>query len=48
MVAMKNATDSAKSMIEELTIYYNKARQSGITQEIAEISSATEALTNAG
>jgi F-type H+-transporting ATPase subunit gamma len=48
MVAMKNATDSAKSMIEELTIYYNKARQSGITQEIAEISSATDALTNAG
>jgi F-type H+-transporting ATPase subunit gamma len=48
MVAMKNATDNAKSMIEELTLYYNQARQSGITQEISEISSGTEALTNAG
>jgi len=48
MVAMKNATDNAKSMIEELTLYYNQARQSGITQEIAEISGGTEALNNAG
>ncbi len=46
MVAMKNATDSAKSMIEELTLYYNQARQSGITQEIAEISGGAEALNN--
>lgn len=46
MMAMKNATDSAEEMIEELTLYYNQARQSGITQEIAEISSGTEALTN--
>ncbi len=46
MIAMKNATDSAKTMIEELTLYYNQARQAGITQEIAEISSGTEALNN--
>lgn len=46
MMSMKNATDSAKSMINDLTLYYNQARQSGITQEIAEISGGTEALTN--
>jgi len=46
MIAMKNATDNAESMIEELTLFYNQARQSGITQEIAEISGGTEALTN--
>lgn len=48
MMAMKNATDSAETMIEELNLYYNQARQAGITQEIAEISGGTEALTNAG
>lgn len=47
MIAMKNATDSAKTMIEELTLYYNQARQAGITQEIAEISGGAEALMNA-
>jgi len=46
MMAMKNATDNAKVMIEELTLYYNQTRQAGITQEIAEISSGAEALTN--
>jgi F-type H+-transporting ATPase subunit gamma len=46
MMAMKSATDNAESMIEELTLYYNQARQSAITQEIAEISGGTEALTN--
>lgn len=46
MVAMKNATDNAESMIQDLTLYYNQARQSAITQEIAEISGGTEALTN--
>ena len=46
MMAMKNATDNAKVMIEELTLYYNQVRQAGITQEIAEISSGAEAIAN--
>ncbi|MBI2476085.1 MAG: ATP synthase F1 subunit gamma [Candidatus Taylorbacteria bacterium] len=38
MVAMKNASDAAGEMIEDLTLVFNKARQAGITQEISEIS----------
>lgn len=38
MVAMKNATDAAGEMIDDLTLVFNKARQAGITQEISEIS----------
>jgi F-type H+-transporting ATPase subunit gamma len=37
MVAMKAATDNAGSLIDELQLVYNKARQAAITQEIAEI-----------
>lgn len=37
MVAMKSATDNAGDLIDELQLIYNKARQAGITQEIAEI-----------
>ena len=37
MVAMKNATDNANDLIKELQLIYNKARQAGITREIAEI-----------
>jgi F-type H+-transporting ATPase subunit gamma len=37
MVSMKNATDSADTMIEELTLAYNKLRQGQITQELLEI-----------
>ncbi len=48
MMAMKNATDNAKTLTEELTLYYNQARQASITQEIAEISSGIEALTDGG
>ena len=48
MIAMKNATDNAEEISKELTLYYNQARQSGITQEIAEISSGSEALSDAG
>lgn len=44
MLAMKNASDAASDMIDELTLIYNKARQAGITQEIAEISSGKAAL----
>ena len=44
MIAMKNATDNAESMIEELTLLYNNARQASITQEIAEIVGGAAAL----
>jgi F-type H+-transporting ATPase subunit gamma len=37
MVAMKNATENAGKLIEELQLIYNNARQAAITQEIAEI-----------
>jgi F-type H+-transporting ATPase subunit gamma len=37
MVAMKSATDNAGSLIKELQLVYNKARQAAITQEISEI-----------
>lgn len=43
-VAMKNATDNAEEMITVLTRSYNRARQAGITQEIAEIVGGAEAL----
>ena len=38
MIAMKNASDSAGEMIDDLTLAFNKARQANITQEISEIS----------
>lgn len=44
MTAMHQATDAANDMKEELTLYYNKARQAGITSEIAEISAGALAL----
>ncbi|MCP5183472.1 MAG: F0F1 ATP synthase subunit gamma [Pseudomonadales bacterium] len=37
MIAMKNATENAEKVIDELTLIYNNARQAAITQEIAEI-----------
>jgi F-type H+-transporting ATPase subunit gamma len=44
MVAMKNATDNANQIIKDLTLEYNKLRQSSITKELLEISSAQMAL----
>lgn len=44
MVAMKNATDNAHDLSDDLTLEMNKARQSAITQELAEISGGVEAL----
>ncbi len=38
MVAMKNASDAAGEMIDDLTLIFNKARQASITKEISEIS----------
>jgi F-type H+-transporting ATPase subunit gamma len=37
MIAMKSASDNAGSIIDELQLAYNKARQAAITQEISEI-----------
>ena len=37
MVSMKNATDSADSLIKDLTLEYNKLRQGNITKELLEI-----------
>jgi F-type H+-transporting ATPase subunit gamma len=44
MLAMKNATDNANDLIDDLTLAMNKARQGAITQELAEISGGVEAL----
>jgi len=44
MVAMKNATENAKNLIDDLTLEYNKARQSAITNEILEIAAAQLAM----
>ncbi len=46
MIAMKNATENANRLGEELTLALNKARQAAVTQELTEISTAKEALTN--
>jgi F-type H+-transporting ATPase subunit gamma len=44
MVAMRNASDSAREVIEDLTLTLNKARQETITSEICDISGGAEAL----
>ena len=44
MVAMKSATDNAGSLIDELQLAYNKARQAAITQELTEIVSGAAAV----
>jgi len=44
MVAMKAASDNAGSLIDELQLVYNKARQAAITQEISEIVSGAAAV----
>jgi F-type H+-transporting ATPase subunit gamma len=45
MLSMKNATDNAEDLISDLTLAFNNARQTSITQEIAEISAGAEAIT---
>jgi F-type H+-transporting ATPase subunit gamma len=44
MIAMKNATENAAKLIDELQLIYNNARQAAITQEIAEIVSGAAAV----
>ena len=44
MVAMKNATENAGTIIDELQLIYNNARQAEITQKLSEIVAGAEAL----
>lgn len=44
MMAMKNATDNATSLSDDLTLAMNKERQAAITQELSEISAGAEAV----
>lgn len=44
MLAMKNATDNASDLVDDLTLAMNKARQGAITQELSEISAGVEAM----
>jgi F-type H+-transporting ATPase subunit gamma len=43
MVAMKNATENAEDLIDDLTLAYNKVRQSNITREMIEIATGARA-----
>ena len=44
MMAMKNASDNASDLIDDLTLAFNGARQAGITQELAEIAGGAAAV----
>jgi F-type H+-transporting ATPase subunit gamma len=44
MIAMKNATDNAGELVDDLTLEMNKVRQAAITQELSEISGGVEAM----
>jgi F-type H+-transporting ATPase subunit gamma len=44
MVAMQNATNNAKDLVRDLTLSYNKARQTNITNEVSEIAAGANAL----
>lgn len=44
MVAMKNASEASGEMIDDLTLIFNKARQSNITREISEISAGMASI----
>lgn len=44
MVAMRNASDNATTIVDDLTLEFNNARQAAITQELAEITGGAEAL----
>ena len=44
MIAMKNASDNASDLVDDLKLAMNKARQGAITQELAEISGGVEAM----
>ncbi len=44
MIAMRNATDNASSLLDDLTLVYNSTRQANITAELAELSASKAAL----
>ena len=44
MVAMRNATDNANELVQDLTLVYNKARQEMITKELLDITGGVEAI----
>jgi F-type H+-transporting ATPase subunit gamma len=44
MVAMRNATDNASSILDDLTLMYNQTRQANITSELAELTASRTAL----
>jgi F-type H+-transporting ATPase subunit gamma len=44
MVAMKSASDNAATLIDELTLVYNKSRQAAITKELSEIVAGAAAV----
>ncbi len=44
MIAMQNATDNAKELVDDLTLTYNQTRQDAITRELLEITTAQAAL----
>jgi F-type H+-transporting ATPase subunit gamma len=44
MMAMKNATDNANELVDDLTLAFNTVRQASITQELAEITGGAEAI----
>lgn len=46
MMAMQSATDNAQTMLNELSIQYNRVRQAAITQEITEVIGGAKALKN--
>lgn len=48
MMAMKNATDNAENLIQNLTLSYNKARQEGITKELTELSTTKAVIEQLG
>jgi F-type H+-transporting ATPase subunit gamma len=44
MIAMRNATDSAQELVDDLTLVYNKARQESITRDLLDIAGGVAAL----
>ena len=44
MIAMRNATENAEEILQDLTLTYNKVRQTAITNEVIEIATAAKAI----
>ncbi len=48
LVAMHNATESARDLVEDMTVELNRSRQADITEEISDVIAATELLAHGG